>query len=467
MAAAAAGTFNQVWERTNDGLMKRTQTRPLPSGKCSPKHALAFGAGMTAASASTLLLGTNPLTAALGVGNVALYSLVYTPLKTRSTLNTAVGAVVGAIPPLMGWAAATGGLLAFEPMLLGAALFWWQFPHFYSLAWNLRKDYARGGYLMVPVVDATGGKKTAWLSLRSSLALSTLPIVSSVLGVTSPMFAVEGLFLNAYFLRLAYRFWRNPNDASARSLFRCSLWYLPVLLVLMVFHSRHWHPKEVEEQAQAQVAESLLPANNKSNSNTNKAFAASVSSSSSSPSATETETAGSDPRYGFKASFNAKDVSDLLQRGVSQAHAWGRALCVHQLVVTEKVTSWAVASQELGRRACKLLFASWTAGASSASSSPSAAPDGASSTAAPVAQEQQAGPVPAAASCPFTGASSPLAAAVVTGAGGGTGVAGVPASPSSDAASALAHPESRCPVVTVEKAVGTVVAQLSGGAGQK
>lgn len=259
LAAAAAGTFNQVWERHLDSQMKRTQGRPLPAGDITPAAATAFGGFMTAASAATLLAGTNPVTAALGMGNIALYALVYTPLKTRSELSTAVGAVVGAVPPVMGWAAASGGdLFALEPLLLGLTLFWWQFPHFYSLGWTLRRDYTRGGYAMVPTSDPTG-KRTAMLSLRSAVALAGVPLFAAWAGIVNPMFAVEGLVLNAVLLRHAYRFYQSPGDASARAVFRASLWYLPVLLALFVFHSRHWVEQELAQEAEDAAASGALP----------------------------------------------------------------------------------------------------------------------------------------------------------------------------------------------------------------
>ena len=261
LAAASANTFNQVAEAPLDALMKRTQGRPLPTGRLSRGAALAFGWGAGAASLGVLLAGTNPLTAALGMGNIALYALVYTPLKQLSTLNTAVGALVGAVPPLMGWAAATGSLAAVDPFLLAYVLFAWQFPHFYALAWGLRKDYARGGYAMVPVFDATGAH-TARLILRHTLALSTLPLVSTLLGVTSPMFAVEGVLLNGYLLRLAASFRAAPSDAGARAIFRASLWYLPLVAALFVFHANHWLAKEEQLQLDALVgaAPPLAPA---------------------------------------------------------------------------------------------------------------------------------------------------------------------------------------------------------------
>ena len=243
LAAAAANTFNQVYEARTDALMHRTMGRPLPTGRIAPRAALAFGAAAAAASAGVLLAFTNPLTAALGVGNIALYALVYTPLKQISPLNTAVGAVVGAVPPLMGWAAAAGGLGAVDPFLLAGVLFSWQFPHFYALAWPLRRDYARGGYAMVPAMDPTGAR-TGALITRHAAVLAAWPVVASALGVTSPMFAVEGAILNAHVLRLAVAFQRDPSDAAARAIFRASLWYLPLVAALMVFHANHWLPRE-------------------------------------------------------------------------------------------------------------------------------------------------------------------------------------------------------------------------------
>jgi protoheme IX farnesyltransferase len=309
LAAASAGTFNQLYEIKSDAKMMRTHTRPLPSGIISPRHAAAFGAATLCVSAATLAAGANDLTMLLGVGNVALYSLVYTPLKQSSELNTAVGALVGAIPPLMGWAAATGGLLAYEPIMLGLALFWWQFPHFYSLAWTLKKDYARGGYVMVPVADATG-KRTAWLSLRSALALSTLPFAAVALGVATPMFAVEGALLNAYFVKLAYNFYKAPGDGSARKLFRTSLWYLPLLLALMVFHSTHWQANKKDSQLEDVSTEAALVV------------------------ATPEDY---EPTRSSKSALNSKDTNALIEKAMVNLHALGRSYCIHEILVENKI----------------------------------------------------------------------------------------------------------------------------------
>ena len=180
-------------------------------------------------------MGANPLTAGLGLLNIGLYSLVYTPMKVRSEWNTWVGSLVGAIPPVMGYTAATGLLWTPEAFLLGASLFVWQFPHFFALSWRLRKDYARGGFQMVAVNDKSG-VRTADLVWKYSLLLAPIPVIASATGVCSWMFAVEGLFLNGYAIHLARVFKNEVTAANSHKIFMTSLWYLPVLLSLMVFH---------------------------------------------------------------------------------------------------------------------------------------------------------------------------------------------------------------------------------------
>lgn len=243
LASAAASTFNQVYEIETDKKMMRTQNRPLPAGRISKGGAIAFGTSMAVMSTGILAAWTNPITTALGVGNIILYSWIYTPLKRYTELNTAIGAIVGAIPPVMGWAAATGSLMCLDPYLLAYTLFAWQFPHFYSLSWRLRHDYARGGHQMVPCSDPTG-ERTAKLSMRHSLGLFLVPFVSTAIGMTSPMFLVEGLFINGYLLYLAQRFRANRTNGTATPLFRYSLVYIVALMALMVFHAQHW--KEFE-----------------------------------------------------------------------------------------------------------------------------------------------------------------------------------------------------------------------------
>lgn len=249
LAAASANTFNQAWEVELDAKMNRTCKRPLPAGKISRSHAVAFGAATAATSTAILAAGCNPLVASLGLFNIGLYSLVYTPMKTRSELNTWVGSVVGAIPPIMGWAAATGAALAPEAALHAYLLFCWQMPHFFALSWRSRADYARGGYKMVACADPTGSRSAA-LALRYSLYMAPIPIVAALTDATSYMFAVEGTVVNAYAIYLANKFYRNPTNATAQKVFLCSLWYLPVLMGCMVLHSQHWLDDEEREAQQ-------------------------------------------------------------------------------------------------------------------------------------------------------------------------------------------------------------------------
>ena len=165
LAACSANTFNQAIEKQYDSLMVRTKRRPLPTGRISQRHAFAFGIATGLVSTAILAAFTNNTTAALGAANILLYAGVYTPMKRMHILNTWVGAVVGAIPPVMGWTAAGGNIISPEAALLGTTLFLWQFPHFFSLAWLGKEDYTRGSYKMIPVLDKTG-RATAKVMLR-------------------------------------------------------------------------------------------------------------------------------------------------------------------------------------------------------------------------------------------------------------------------------------------------------------
>ena len=251
LCSSSASTLNQIFEMDRDKRMKRTRNRPLVRGIVTPKTATALAATTGISGGSILALGTDPVTAALGVGNIALYAGLYTYLKPRSEINTWVGAVVGAVPPVMGWTAATGGsLFDLEAALLGSTLFLWQFPHFFALSWMHRTDYARGGFQMVPVNDIdTNGDRTAALINRYTWYMSTIPIASSVLGATSSMFAVEGIVLNAYALYVAKRFDKERSNSNARKVFLTSLWYLPCLMTLFILHSRRWrNPVEDDDE---------------------------------------------------------------------------------------------------------------------------------------------------------------------------------------------------------------------------
>lgn len=223
--------------------MKRTANRPMVTKRVvGTPGALALACTTGLSGGATLYYGTDVVTTALGVGNIALYAGAYTYLKPRSEWNTWVGAVVGAIPPVMGYTAATQGhgLLDVEAALLGVTLFLWQFPHFMALSWMHRVDYARGGFQMVATNDSARGDSTARLIMAYTYYLSAMPVLSTLSGVTSSMFAIEGLALNGYALYVAKRFDKDRSNGNARKVFLTSLWYLPCWMVLFLLHSKKW-----------------------------------------------------------------------------------------------------------------------------------------------------------------------------------------------------------------------------------
>lgn len=244
LASSSANALNQVYEKVNDSLMKRTMNRPLPTGRMSRAHALAFAAIAGVGGVWLLAEKTNLTTAALGAANIALYAGMYTPLKQISIVNTWVGAVVGAVPPLMGWAAATGGLDA-GAAILGAGLYFWQMPHFMALAWMCKADYAAGGYRMLSLVDATG-RRTAACALRNCLYLLPLGALATWLGVTTPYFAYESAFITGGMVLTAAKFYGSPTVPNARLLFRASLLHLPIFMAAFLLHRQ---PNTGEDRA--------------------------------------------------------------------------------------------------------------------------------------------------------------------------------------------------------------------------
>lgn len=243
LAAMSASAFNQIVERENDRLMTRTAKRPLVTGKISPEHGYTVASLAGIGGVALLALQINPVTAALGAANIGLYTCVYTPMKQRTHWNTWVGAVVGAIPPMMGWAAVTGNI-GVGGLIMGGILFSWQMPHFLSLAYMMRKDYKAGGYVMMPGEAGSPELARATLaSMRHCVYLEILCAATSFLGMADPMFVAEATVLNGAFLYVSYQFHKHgasgnqgKTNASARKLFLGSLLYLPLLLVCMVFH---------------------------------------------------------------------------------------------------------------------------------------------------------------------------------------------------------------------------------------
>jgi len=248
LCSASANSFNQVIEVKRDAMMNRTCRRPLPSGRISRAHAVVWASSAGVAGVTMLALCTNLTTAALGAGTIGLYTLVYTPLKVVHPLNTWVGAVVGAIPPVMGWTAAGGSLLSIEPLMLSAALFLWQIPHFLALAWMYRADYEQGGYKMLPLTDPSG-ERTSAVCLEYTGYLTALPFACWAAGLTSCMFPVESIAFNGAMLVAAARFAGNSQrgQAHARRLFLVSLAYLPLFFGCFLVHQRRAHLTEEEE----------------------------------------------------------------------------------------------------------------------------------------------------------------------------------------------------------------------------
>lgn len=229
LAALGANAFNQWLEAPQDARMLRTRGRPLPAGLLSNAEALAFAAACSLAGPLLLAWYLNLFAGLLALATIALYVLLYTPLKLVSPLNTLVGAVVGALPPLIGSAAAAGSLTP-AAWLLAMILFCWQIPHFLALCWLYREDYRSGGFRMLPGADRSG-----WLCGAAAATFAMLLLPASALlgagGVAGVFATVISLLSSLYFAALALRFWRHRTDRAARRLFFASLLYLPLTLL--------------------------------------------------------------------------------------------------------------------------------------------------------------------------------------------------------------------------------------------
>ena len=236
LAAAAAAVLNQVLETNVDRLMERTRHRPLPAGRMRSRHALALGAALAVIGVLWLWLTTNPLSALLAAGTVVIYLFFYTPLKRRTPFCTWVGAVSGAIPPVIGWTAAQGAQpqLGLGAWVLFGILFTWQMPHFLAIAWMYRDEYAQAGFLMLKHDDSRGGS-TAMTSLLFTLGLIAITIIPFVTEMHGPVYLAGALVLDLVLLVCAMQFLADRNRTTARRLFFASILFLPLLLGLMVF----------------------------------------------------------------------------------------------------------------------------------------------------------------------------------------------------------------------------------------
>lgn len=236
LAAAGAAALNQWWEHRLDALMQRTKTRPIPAGRMLPRDALSLGSLLAIAGVSYLTIACHWLSAALAAATILIYIFAYTPLKRISTANTLVGAIPGALPPMIGWAAASGRL---DPgaWSLFAILFFWQLPHFFAIAWMYREDYARADFQMVSRDDETGNR-SASQSVFFCIVLLLVSGIPAFIGVVNSIYVLVELILNGLFIFVAMRFLRTQVVADARKLFLASIVYLPLLLLALVLTKR-------------------------------------------------------------------------------------------------------------------------------------------------------------------------------------------------------------------------------------
>jgi len=231
-SAASASMFNQLLERRRDALMQRTAARPLPQRRVGPLPVFALACALAYAGWALLVWKAGWIPAALATGNVLVYALLYTPLKPLTSLNTLVGAVCGAVPPMVGWTAMTGSLDA-GAWVVGGILFVWQLPHFMALAWLYREDYGRGGFVMLPARDPSGNL-TAQTMLLTSLTLVPMALLATLQGLAGIVFALCATLLGLWLSWESLRFLRARTDAMARRVFLVSIVYLPLLLLVMV-----------------------------------------------------------------------------------------------------------------------------------------------------------------------------------------------------------------------------------------
>ena len=232
LLAFGVATLNQWVERDIDPLMERTEKRPLPSKRVTPTEALVFGLVQCAVAEAYLFFLVNGLTAILGLVVIVGYVLVYTPLKTRTSASTAIGAIPGALPPLMGWTAAANEI-TLGAWALFAMQFLWQFPHFFAIAWMYREQYKKAGILMLPVVEPSGALTFRQIILFT-IMLVPVSIAPFIFGISGTVFLVGAILLGLWFLYAGVRSALDRSNERARTLLLVSVIYLPLLFILMV-----------------------------------------------------------------------------------------------------------------------------------------------------------------------------------------------------------------------------------------
>ena len=227
LVAGGAAAFNQVWERETDALMTRTQTRPIPGGRLGAAEGLLFAFALSAAGIVELAVAVNPLCAGVAALTLLTYVLIYTPLKRRTSLSTLIGAIPGALPPVIGWTAATESV-TLAPLVLFGIVFLWQMPHFLAIAWLYRDEYAAAGIPLLPVLEPDG-RRTGRQALLYAAALWPVSLMPTLLGLAGGAYIALATLLGGGLIALSARFARDRSMPSARRLFLFSIIYLPLL----------------------------------------------------------------------------------------------------------------------------------------------------------------------------------------------------------------------------------------------
>ena len=233
LTAAGSAILNQWWERDEDNQMMRTRNRPLPRGAIGMPTALWMGLIFSTGGVAALCLGTHPVVGLLALTTMLIYITLYTPLKKVTPLATEIGALPGAIPPLMGWMAAEGSVSALGWIIFGV-LFTWQMPHFMAISWIYREDYRRGGFRVL-ALEKGGEKKISWSALLYTLLLIVITSLPIVLALTGWIYAIGSILVSAFMGWRAWQFFRaRDKDKPARNLFNASIVHLPLLFTILV-----------------------------------------------------------------------------------------------------------------------------------------------------------------------------------------------------------------------------------------
>jgi protoheme IX farnesyltransferase len=234
LSAGGALSLNQWWERKTDAMMRRTAGRPLPQRHVSPRLALAWSLGLSAGGVVSLHAFANGIAASLALATIVIYGLVYTPLKRRTRWATEIGSLSGALPPLLG-AAAAGELWSRPAWVLAAVILFWQMPHFFAVGWMYREDYRAAGFPLLPAVDRSGGATAAW-SLLHSVLLCAVSVAAWALEWCGPVFGVAAVIGGAAMLWSSWRFWSrvDTRNREGRRLFFTTILYLPPVMAALV-----------------------------------------------------------------------------------------------------------------------------------------------------------------------------------------------------------------------------------------